>query len=180
MAQKPPKGKDARGVTAEAIDAKVGIDLNDFYARLINRAAELLADGQQRGLLGDALADFVIEGVRALSDKPTEAAGRAATSEAYNLGRNLEAQRRTSEIEVAVRSAILDERTCKNCEDLDGAVVRVNGPVVSIKPEGAALMRANGIDPDSDLAYFALMPPNFCLGEDFCRDELLYRGRAAA
>lgn len=179
MAQKPPTGKDARHVTAEALEAKVGIDFSDFYVRLGNRAAELLADGQQRGLVGDALADFVIDGVNALSDEPIERAGRAATSEAFNLGRNLEAQRRIDEIEVAVRSEILDDRTCGPCNVLDGAVVKVNGPVVSISAPGAALLRANGVDPDSDLAYVALMPPNFCRGEDYCRGDLIYQRRAA-
>jgi hypothetical protein len=179
LAQKPPKGPDARAVTNEALQTKVDIDVRDFFVRLQNRSTELLADGQQRGLTGEALADFVAGGTGDLSEAPINLAGRAATSEAYNLGRNLEAQRRLPEIGPAVRSALLDERTCDNCIALDLAVVEVNGPVVSIKPEGADLLRQNGVDPDSPDAYFALMPPNFCLGEDFCRDEFLYR-RAAA
>lgn len=174
MAQKPPKGRDARHVTGEALSAKVDLDVRDFYTRLSGRAAELLADAQQRGLTGDELAEYVVSGVRDLSDAPIEAAGRAATSEANNLGRNLEAQRRAPEIRYALRSAILDRATCDNCIALDGTVVEMNGPVVTISPEGEQLLRDNGVDPSSPDAYFALMPPNFCLGEDLCRDELIY------
>lgn len=178
MAQKPPKGRDTRPVTSEYLKAKVDIDLRDFYTRLQNRAVELMADAQQRGLAGDDLAAYVTDGLKALSTVPIEQAGRAATSEAYNLGRNMEAQRRLPEIGEAVRSAILDERTCSHCIALDGAVVEINGPIVEISAEGEQLMRDNGIDPDGPDAYFALMPPNFCKGEDYCRDEFLYR-RAA-
>jgi len=180
VAQAPPKGPDAVPVTNEALVAKVETDLRDFYNRLQNRAVERQTDAQQRGLIGEALADYVVDGLRDLSTAPIEQAGRAATSEAYNLGRNIEAQRRLPEIGQAVRSAILDENTCANCIALDLSVVEINGPVIDIKPEGAALLRDNGIDPDSPDAYFALMPPNFCLGEDLCRDEFLYRRRAAA
>ncbi len=175
MAQKPPKGKDAAAVTAEALEAKVDVDLRDFYTRLQNRASELMADAQQRGLSGQTLADFVADGVADLSEQPIVEAGRAATSEAYNLGRNLEAQRRLPEIGQAVRSAILDQNTCENCRALDLTVAEINGPIVEISEAGAAVLRDNGVDPGSPDAYFALMPPNFCLGEDLCRDELLYR-----
>lgn len=179
MPQKPPKGQDAQGVTNEALAAKVEVDLRDFYTRLQNRAVELQIDAQQRNLSGKELADYVTGGLRDLSRAPIEQAGRAATSEAYNLGRNLEAQRRLPEIGQAVRSAILDQNTCRNCRALDLIVVEVNGPVVSISAAGAALLRDNGVDPDGPDAYFAVMPPNFCEGEDLCRDEFLYR-RAAA
>lgn len=179
MAQKPPKGPDARPVTEEALGAKIDVDLRDFYTRLQNRASELMADAQQRGLSGQELADYVDQGLRDLSRSPIEQAGRASTSEAYNLGRNLEAQRRLPEVGEAVRSAILDENTCENCEALDLTVVEINGPVVSISDAGRELLLENGVDPDSPEAYFALMPPNFCLGEDLCRDEFLYRLRAA-
>lgn len=178
MAQKPPKGTDARGVTNEALRVKVDIDLSDHYTRLQNRTAELLTDAQQRGLVGDELADYVVSGLADLSEKPIEAAGRAATSEAYNLGRNLEVQSRLDEVPQALRSALLDENTCVNCKALDGTVVEVNGPVVSISPEGRALLEDNGVDPEGPDAYFALMPPNFCNGEDLCRDQLLYRSAA--
>lgn len=178
MAQKPPKGPIARSVTNEALQAKVEIDLSDAAMRLRNRAVELLTDGPQRGLTGEALAEFVDERL-VLSKTPIEQAGRGATSEAHNLGRNLGAQQRLSEIGQVVRSALLDENTCSNCKDVDQAVVQINGPVVSISAAGAALLRDNGVDPDSPDAYFALMPPNFCKGEDFCRCLLIYR-RAAA
>lgn len=179
MPQKPPKGPDARMVTAEAIENKVDVDMRDFYTRMANRSAELMRDAQQRNLQGQELAAYVVGGVRDLSDAPIHEAGRAATSEAYNLGRNLEAQRRLPEIGQAIRSALLDENTCDNCRALDLAVAEINGPIVSISAAGRALLEENGVDPESDDAYFALMPPNFCKGEDYCRDELLYRLRAA-
>lgn len=175
MAQKPPKGVDARPITEEAIGAKVDIDLRDFYSRLQSRAAELLKTGQNQGLAGDALADFVDQGLRDLSQTPIEQAGRAATAEAYNLGRNMEAQRRLPDVGQAVRSAVLDKDTCDNCIALDLAVAEINGPIISISPAGRAVMEENGFSPDDPDAYFALMPPNFCDGEDLCRDEYLYR-----
>lgn len=182
MAQKPPKGKDARPVTNEALQVKVDVDVRDFYTRLQNRASELLTDAQQRGLTGEPLADYVVGGLADLSDKPIEAAGRAATSEAHNLGRNLEVQRRLATLAggTAVRSEILDDDTCVNCRKLDGAVVEINGPVISISAEGEALLREFGIDPYGPDAYFALLAPNFCLGEDLCRGLMYYRREEAA
>jgi len=175
----PPKGRNATPVTRNALEVRTEIDLGSFYDRLFNRTAQLLEDYGQRGLSGQELADAVVAGLNELSDAPLERSGRGATAEAYNLGRNLEIQGRLPEAGAAVRSAILDTRTCENCIALDGAVCEINGPVVDIKPDGAALLRENGVDPSGPDAYFALMPPNFCLGEDLCRDQFLYR-RAAA
>jgi hypothetical protein len=174
VAQIPPKGPDAKPVTNQALEAKVDIDLRDFYNRLQNRATELLKSAPP-GLSNEALADYVEQGLRDLSAAPIEQAGRAATAEANSLGRNLEAQRRGPQIGQAVRSAILDAATCDNCFPLDGAVCEINGPVVDISAQGAAVMEREGYSPSSPDAYFVLMPPNFCEGEDYCRCLFLYR-----
>lgn len=175
----PPKGPDAYAVTRNALEVRAEVDLSAFYTRLHNRTLQLLEDFGQRGLVGDALAKAVVDGLNELSDAPLERAGRGATTEAASLGRNLEIQRNLPEAGQAVRSAILDVGTCDNCIAFDGAVCEINGPVIDIKPEGASLMRENGIDPESPDAYFALMPPNFCDGEDLCRCIDYFR-RAAA
>jgi hypothetical protein len=151
MAQKPPKGPAARAVTNEALQAKVDIDLSDIYTRLQNRATELLTDAQQRGLDGEALADYVVGGVRDLSTAPIERAGRSATSEAYNLGRNLAAQQNEAAIGRVVRTEILDDATCDPCIELDGFTTEINSP-----------------------AYFVNMPPNHCEGREMCRGFYMY------
>lgn len=181
MAQKPPRGRDALQVTADAIDVRAGIDLSQLFNQLINEANRLVPDLAQRGLKGQALADAVMAALDGLFEATFVRQGREATHEALSLGRNVAAQSMLGEIEVAVRSAVLDSpRICTNCVALDGATAKVNGPVVFIKPEGAALLRENGIDPGSDTAYFAIMPPNFCKGEELCKCVLYFRAQEKA
>lgn len=155
LGQKPPKGPDAPPVTDQAIVAQAEIDLGDVYARLLSEGATALKDLQQQGLAGDELADAWAARVNALSDQLIEDAGRASTSEAFNLGRNLEAQAQSPQIGEAIRTEILDKSTCDPCRSLDGKVVEFNSP-----------------------DYFRYMPPNFCEGREFCRGFYLYRKAA--
>lgn len=152
MAQKPPIGKSARGVTDEFMRVKVEMDLDSFYARLLNETRELLADLGQQGIEGEALGERIESGLSSLSDTLPESLGRASTSEAFNLGRNLGAQQAASSVREVVRTEVLDENTCDPCRRLDGTVVEMNSE-----------------------EYFRLMPPNFCDGRDFCRGFYLYR-----
>ena len=155
MAQKPPIGTDAPGVTDEALKAQVDVDLRDYYTRLTNEALTALKDFQQQGLEGDALADAVAARLQGLSDQPIIEAGRASTSEAFNLGCNLAAQVLGPQIGEVVRTAVLDENTCDPCDLLDGSTYEVNTP-----------------------AYFESMPPNFCDGRDLCRCFYFYKAAA--
>jgi len=151
MAQKPPIGVDAAPVTTEAFQVRAEVDLSAFYQRLLNETRRLMTDLGQQGLSGPELADAVEAGLRNLSDVPLEQAGRGAVTEAFNLGRNLSAQRNAAAVQTIVRTEILDENTCDPCDSLDGFTTTVNGP-----------------------GYFENMPPNHCAGRDLCRGFYAY------
>jgi hypothetical protein len=147
----PPQGPEAFPVTSEAFAVRAEIDLDAVYGRLLNEARRLLTDYSQQGLAGQELADAVDAGLRGLSDTPIDRAARGATTEAFNLGRNLAAQRNQAGIATATRSEILDDATCDPCRLLDGTVVALNTP-----------------------EYFELMPPNACDGRELCRGFYVY------
>lgn len=148
----PPIGPAAPGITGDAHRVAVEIDVSELAGRLEREAMRLINDLSQQGLTGDELARAVGDGLRQLSDAPVERMARGATSEAFNLGRNLEAQRRIAEIKTVMRTEILDENTCAPCQQLDGREVEVNTP-----------------------EYFELMPPNLCDGREQCRGFYIYQ-----
>lgn len=152
----PPIGPQAAQITDGAHRVAVEIDLSELAGRLEREAMRLINDLSQQGLSGDVLADAVSEGLRGLSDAPVDRAARGAASEAFNLGRNLEAQRRADEIEEVVRTEVLDEATCEPCRALDGTLYTMNTP-----------------------EYFEFLPPNQCDGRELCRGFYLYRAEAA-
>lgn len=152
MPATPPIGESAAPVTAEALDVRVTVDLDDFYNRLLNETRTLLTDLSQRNLSTEDLAAQMEAGLEDLGDSMINQMGRGATSEAFNLGRNMAAQELSDLIGMAVRTEVLDRNTCDPCDELDGTVVPLNSP-----------------------EYFAAMPPNGCDGGDFCRGFYLYR-----
>lgn len=83
-----------------------------------------------------------------LSDKRVEDWARQATHVAYNEGRSaaMVTAKGAGAANYAVRSEILDDRTCANCRAYDGKVVEI----------GSA-------------EYREFMPPAKCLGGDRCR-----------
>ena len=117
-----PIGPAAIGITGDAHRVAVEIDVSTLATRLETEALRLINDFSQQGLSGDSLAEKVSEGLRSLSDAPVDKAARGASSESFNLGRNLEAQRRSDAIGEVVRSEILDQATCEPCRALDGNV----------------------------------------------------------
>jgi hypothetical protein len=157
LQQKPPIGKDAFPVTAEAFLTTVEIDLDVVYERLLNETRDRLATLQQQGLTGEALAEQLTAHLQGLSDAPVRELGRASTSDAFNLGRNISAQENLTVIKEAVRTEVLDSNTCRTCLLLDGTIVEVNSK-----------------------EYFEFMPPNLCEGRDFCRGFYLFRKDANA
>lgn len=153
-----PLGPAAAGITDGALRVGVEIDVSEIAGRLEREALRLINDYSQRGLTGDALADAVSEGLRSLSPAPVGRAARGATSESFNLGRNLEAQKHITgygAITSVIRSEILDENTCPPCRELDGTVVAFNSP-----------------------EYFEKMPPNLCDGHELCRGIYLFEAAA--
>jgi hypothetical protein len=157
LVTKPPVGTDAFPVTNEAFQVTVEMDLDAFYTRMLNETRTALSEFQKQGLEGEELANAVESRLQNLSDKPIERMGEEATSEAFNLGRNIEAQSQLPKLKEAVRTEILDVATCLPCRLLDGTRVELNSE-----------------------EYFELMPPNQCLGRHRCRGFYLYRTRDAA
>lgn len=147
----PPQGPQAFEVTSEAFQVRATIDLEAVESRLLNEARRLFTDFSQQGLAGEALADAVDAGLAELSDALLTRSGRSATTEAFNLGRNLAAQRNARTVGRAVRTEILDTETCDPCREFDGRAVTMNTP-----------------------EYFELMPPNGCDGRELCRGFYIY------
>lgn len=147
-----PTGGDAIAITEEAHKVAVEIDVSTLSTRLENEALRLIKQFSQQGLEGDELVRAVTEALKELGDGPVQRAARGAASEAFNLGRNLEAQRREVEIKEVVRAEVLDTNTCDACRVLDGNVYKVNTP-----------------------EYFENMPPAKCHGRELCRGFYLYR-----
>lgn len=138
-------------MTVDAHRVAVSIDVSGLATRLENEALRLITDFSQQGLVGEELARAVTDGLLGLSDAPIEKAARGASSEAFNLGRNLEAQRRVGDIQQVVRTEVLDENTCPPCRQLDGSTYTVNST-----------------------EYFENMPPNKCDGRELCRGFYIY------
>jgi hypothetical protein len=149
----PPIGQKAIQVTGEAITVGVEIDISELAGRLEREAMRLINDLSQQGFSGEELANRVSAGLINLSDAPITAAARGASSESFNLGRNLAAQSSSGQITNVVRTEILDENTCPPCQALDGVTVTLNSE-----------------------EYFRLMPPNLCDGRELCRGFYLYVG----
>lgn len=146
-----PIGPQAPGITADAHRIGVEIDISELAGRLEREALRLINDLSQQGLSGNELADAVADGLKSLSDAPVDRAARGAASESFNLGRNLEAQRRLGDIQQVVRTEVLDENTCPPCYELDGKIETMNTP-----------------------EYFENMPPNKCDGRTLCRGFYIY------
>lgn len=152
FAEQSPSGKEAFPVTSSAYEVRADLDLSLVYDRLYANTLRLVEDLSQQGLEGAELGDAVAAGLRDLGDTPIDQAGRGAATEAFNLGRNLAAQKAADQVGEVVRTEILDENTCDPCRELDGFTTTVNGP-----------------------GYFENMPPNLCEGRDLCRGFYLYR-----
>lgn len=154
MATTPPIGPDAPKVTSDAFEVFASIDVDAIVTRLSNEAKRLQTDYSQRGLTDREIADAVEQGLRDLSDTPLDQAGRMASSEAFNLGRNLGIQE--AGIKRVVRTEVLDIDTCPPCRALDVSISKkvyvVNSP-----------------------EYFEDMPPNHCSGRELCRGFYLAR-----
>ncbi len=164
-----PQGPDARTVTNDAHIVSVDIDVSEMVTRLEREALRLINDLSQQGIEGDELAEQVRDGLGSLSDAPIDRASRGATSESFNLGRNLAAQDRVREITQVIRTEVLDIATCTEkrhgdgvdrCFELDfsksGTVYEFNSP-----------------------EYFEFMPPNKCDGRELCRGFYMYLREAA-
>jgi hypothetical protein len=157
LADQPPVGPAAPAVTANAYEVRASLDLNAMYDRLRSETLRLLEDLSQQGLSGQELSDAVVNGLKGLSDTPIDEAARGGATEAFNLGRNLGIQDSADKVSEVVRTAVLDQNTCDNCDRLDGFTTTVNSA-----------------------DYFAKSPPivagpDACDGWDLCRCFWLVR-----
>lgn len=146
-----PIGPKAGKITGAAHQVGVEIDVSELAGRLQREAMRLINDLSQQGISGAELAERVRAGLMDLSDRPIQDAARGASSESFNLGRNLAAQDNAADIKRVVRTEILDQNTCPPCAALDGTEYEVNTD-----------------------EYFRFMPPNQCDGRDLCRGFYLY------
>lgn len=142
----PPIGPQANQITADAHRVAVEIDVSEIASRLEREALRLVSDLTQQGVSDDELVRGVQDGLRSLSDAPVQRAARGAVGESFNLGRNLEFQRRVNDIARVVRTEVLDRETCPPCRELDGLTFSVNSH-----------------------EFFEFMPPNKCNGWEQCR-----------
>jgi hypothetical protein len=156
----PPIGTDAAGVTASAHQLGAGLDVGDLITRLEREALRLIQDLSQQGLEGDALADAVGGGLRDVATGHVDRAARGATSEAFNLGRNLGAQDQAEKVKRVVRSEVLDLATCTEKRHGDGV-------------DRCAELDGNVYEFNSD-EYFKHMPPNDCDGREQCRGFYIF------
>jgi len=138
-------------VSRDAYRVGVEIDLSELAVRLKTEAMRLISELSRQGYSGQDLADRVSAGLMDLSDRPIQDAARGASSESFNLGRNLGAQDSAAEITQVIRTEVLDGNTCPPCARLDGEIRQMNTP-----------------------EYFADMPPNHCDGRDQCRGFYMY------
>lgn len=141
-----PIGPLAQQVTSDAIRTAVDIDVSTIVTRLETETMRILNEIGNQNLPADELVRELTTRLRDLSDQPINRAARGAASESFNLGKNMEIQRRPDQVDRVVRSEVLDEATCDPCRELDGQEFDINTD-----------------------AYFENMPPALCEGREFCR-----------
>ncbi len=144
----------------ESIQTQATVDVGSLWDRLRGEFLDEYARQQRAGLSGDALDNHMQEFMDSLSTKWEADVANQGAGVAYNQGRGLAAQQANAEgrAQYAVRSEVLDDKTCASCATLDGSVVEI----------GSA-------------DYQALMPPSRCEGGDRCRGfYVLVSGQGAA
>lgn len=127
------KGLQGGPAVAEAVRFATKSLIDDLIRRLVELTVSRIINGVQTaavdifaalGVLGldvDTIEQRMREELDDRSDKPFEGYARQAINEAVNAGRREEMEARSDEIERYEYSAILDQNTCGNCEEWDGA-----------------------------------------------------------
>ena len=132
----------------DAVRLTVSVSVDDLWARLMGSALTEYVRLYRQGLsieeISTAMSGF-LDDLSVAAE--TEQAARVS-SVAYSEGRagEIEIAAASGQVQFAVRSEVLDSRTCRECELLDGIVVEVGTP-----------------------EYDKLKPPSHCLGRDRCR-----------
>ena len=135
-------------VFEESAETLAALDVGKMWDRLLGEFLDRWVQLDRQNLPDDELEAEMQVFMDGLSDKPVEDIARKSSSVAYNEGRRAEILTALDQGEAnfAIRSEILDERTCAECARLDQTVVEVGTP-----------------------QFDQFMPPAFCLGGDRCR-----------
>lgn len=141
-----------RRITAfeDQVEVLAGLNIDELWARLLN---EYLGEWERLDRLGLSQSEVysrMESFLTGLSEKNLEDIARKGAGVAYSYGRGVEilAAADQGEVEICVRSEVLDTRTCRVC-----AMFALDPPVVEVDtPE-----------------FWALYPPAECEGGDRCR-----------
>lgn len=149
---KPVPGLTAIHALTVELDEKAEVlaelNLGSLWDRMMAEALDTYAAASRRGLSVDQIAAEIEDALQSLSEKMEEGLARGDAGVAYNEGRATEGRAMTlsGEAKYAVRTEVLDTRTCDACREWDGFVVEIDSP-----------------------DYEAAMPPAYCEGGDNCR-----------
>lgn len=124
------------------------IAVDEIWHRLLEEAIWEFNAGIREGLSEADALKRVESALSGLSPARTDLAGRQLAEVAYNQGRDFAAKEAAAAgvAEWAIRSEVLDSRTCSVCAHLDGTIVQIGSP-----------------------EYERLMPPARCEGGENCR-----------
>lgn len=124
------------------------LNLGSMWNRMMGEALDLFAQADRQGKSPAEIAAEVDRFLADLSPKYEAALARGDVTVAYNEGRATEGTLMAEEgrATFAVRSEVLDDRSCEPCHEWDGFVVEIDSP-----------------------EFDAVMPPSYCDGGDNCR-----------
>lgn len=124
------------------------LNLGSMWDRLMGEALDAVVAANRRGLGATDAAAEVDKILSDLSPKYEASLARSDSAVAYNEGRSVEGRMlsETGQATYAIRTEVLDDRTCKSCAEFDGLVVEIDSQ-----------------------DFEAAMPPAYCEGGDNCR-----------
>lgn len=124
------------------------ISIDKIWERLIREGTDEYLRLYRQGFEGQELWDRFSSFMDGLSEKPVDDLARMDSTVAYNQGRDLAliTGKQAGLVDIAVRSEVLDDRTCQYCQALDGTTYEI------------------GSDD-----YYRYMPPAECEGGERCR-----------
>lgn len=150
-------------VTSE-LEVLLSTDVTEILENIITGVRRAFAEAMRTGVTETAAKEVATEVMLSSKNTLLDRIGRGIASHAYNGGRReaVAEARETFEatpldVEVAIRSEVLDGATCSFCRNVDGTVVEIDSP-----------------------DFEALSPPNGCAGQSFCRGEWLWEVRRKA
>lgn len=155
--KRPPAELLALFVEEMGVVAEFSVD--KLWARLLDLFLTEYLRLTREGFAGRALYQRLETFLDSLSAKPVEDLARQVSSVAYNEGRDvgLRTGKAATVVERAVRSELLDSKTCEVCVHLDGKIVEIGTP-----------------------EYEEFQPPSKCLGGDRCRGFYVALPRSGA